>query len=158
MPRVWQREPRTRLAIVGADPPAALRKAVAPAADRITITDYVDDIRPHLNRARIAVAPLPYGVGIQNKVLEAMATATPVVASPTACFALPVSDGEEVLVGDGAGPFADRVLELLASPELCDRIGRAGRRYVEKNHSWQEATGRLETLYQQEVEPEAEDR
>ena len=52
------------------------------------VTGFVPDLRPYLAQAAVAVSPIRYGVGIQNKVLEAMAMGTPVVTSPRACQAL----------------------------------------------------------------------
>jgi glycosyltransferase involved in cell wall biosynthesis len=100
-----------------------------------------------LHHATLAVAPMPYGAGIQNKVLEAMASATPVVASPQAVSALAVTDGEQLLIGDNAESFARQILRLLDDAPLRQRLGKAGRAFVEQNHDWNKIVERLEEIY-----------
>jgi len=148
MPRVWQRRPDVHLTIVGSRPPRAVR---ALSGERVTVTGYVEDIRPFLWRAALAVAPMPYGAGIQNKVLEAMACATPVVATPQAVSALTAQPGRHLLVGKSADELAGHILYLLEHPEAAGAIGRAGRAYVEQSHDWQVVAQRLEHLYEEET-------
>jgi glycosyltransferase involved in cell wall biosynthesis len=83
----------------------------------VQVTGVVDDLRPYLQSATLAVAPIRYGTGIQNKVLEAMACATPVVASHQAVSALQVAPGEDLIVADQPREFARAILELLNDPE-----------------------------------------
>jgi glycosyltransferase involved in cell wall biosynthesis len=100
-----------------------------------------------VQKATLAVAPIRYGTGIQNKVLEAMACATPVVASHQAVSALQVEPGEDLIVADQPREFARAVLELLNNPERRLRVGRAGRMYVEKHHDWRKSAADLEDIY-----------
>jgi glycosyltransferase involved in cell wall biosynthesis len=93
------------------------------------------------------VAPLLYGAGIQNKVLEAMACGAPVVASPQASQSLAAVPGQDFLLASGAQEFASAILTLLDSPGQRSEIGHAGRRFVETNHSWDSAARQLETIY-----------
>jgi glycosyltransferase involved in cell wall biosynthesis len=111
-------------------------------------------LRPYLAQASIAVSTVRYGVGIQNKVLEAMAMATPVVCSTQASSALKAQNGHDILVGESPEAIAQDILELLASPEKRAQIGQAGRQYVENCHSWDSAAARLETLYTAAMQPQ----
>src|SRR5438876_1877011 len=86
MPLIWQKRPSVRLVIAGSNPPASVRRLAQD--ERIEVTGYVADMRPYVERAQVAVCPLPYAVGIQNKILEAMALGTPVVASSHAAGGL----------------------------------------------------------------------
>ena len=150
MPLVWARRPQVALTLVGQNPPSVIR---ALAADpRIRVTGYVPDIRPYLARAAVSVNPICYGVGVQNKVLEAMAMATPVVTTPRACGALEVRDGEHLLVAEGADMLAWQIERVLTDPALAADLGRNGRRYVETHHDWQATTERLEQIYQRAIE------
>jgi sugar transferase (PEP-CTERM/EpsH1 system associated) len=147
MPQVWGSQPDVKVWIVGKDPPAALQ---AYAEDRnVYVTGTVDDIRPYLRKATISASPIPYGVGIQNKVLEAMACGTPVVASQQAVSALDIQEDREVMVGHNPEEFAEKMLALLDSPEKRAAVGMAGRTYVERNHDWSVVTGRLAEVYEQ---------
>jgi len=151
MPHVWAQRRHVRLIIAGKDPPRQIRALAIRHWPLITVTGTVPDIRPYLRQATAAVVPTPYGAGIQNKVLEAMACETPVVASPQAVSALQVTDGQEILVGADPQQFAQRVLGLLEDRELRVRIGHAGRKYVERNHDWWVVAGRLEEIYREVI-------
>ena len=121
LPRIWCERPQVQLWIVGQAPPAAVR---ALAADpRITVTGYVPNLQPYVSQATVAVCPLVYGAGIQNKILEAMACATPVVAGPIGLSALKARAGEEMLVADTPQEFARHVLRLLGDPEAAYHLG-----------------------------------
>jgi lipopolysaccharide/colanic/teichoic acid biosynthesis glycosyltransferase len=117
MPRVWNVQPDARLLIVGKSPSRAILDLAHRHGGRVTVTGFVPDIRPYLCRATIAVAPISYGAGIQNKVLEAMACGTPVVASPRGASGLDARAGVELLVAEGARSQARDILRLLAQPD-----------------------------------------
>jgi glycosyltransferase involved in cell wall biosynthesis len=144
-PRIRARRPGAVLRIVGhGAPPTVRRLAERPG---VHVVGAVDDLRSPLCRAALAVAPVPYGAGIQNKVIEAMACATPVVASPQAAAALAARDGLELgIEGDPEG-FARRCVSLLENDRRREALGRAGRRYVEREHPWPRIVARLEAVY-----------
>jgi glycosyltransferase involved in cell wall biosynthesis len=93
------------------------------------------------------VAPVPYSAGIQNKVLEAMACGTPVVASSRAVSALAARPGRDLIVAEGAETFAQAVLDLLHAADRREQVGRAGRAYVEAHHAWPTVAAHLEAIY-----------
>jgi sugar transferase (PEP-CTERM/EpsH1 system associated) len=145
MPHVWAFRSDARLIIAGKDPS---RELLALTADpRITVTGTVPDLRPYLARATIAVSPIRYGAGIQNKLLESMAMVTPVVSTPQATVALQVLPGRDLLVADTPRACAEAVTTLLADEGLCRQVAQAGRRYVETHHDWDRIVGRLEGVY-----------
>jgi sugar transferase (PEP-CTERM/EpsH1 system associated) len=149
MPLVWAKRPNAKLQIVGKDPsPAILEMAQNP---KITVTGFVPDIRPYLAQAAIAVSTVRYGVGIQNKVLEAMAMGTPVVCSTQASSALKTVNGTDILVGDSPERIANHILHLLDTPEERQRIAQAGRRYVEEHQTWDNAAQTLEKQYHEAI-------
>lgn len=153
MPLVWQSQPAVRVQIVGKDPPAAIRAlATADSGDGrrvVEVTGTVPAIEPYLQQATVAVAPLLYGAGIQNKVLEAMACGAPVITSSQAAAGMQAQVGEELLVADGAAAFAATILQLLAAPAQRQALGQAGRHYVERVHAWPTIVAQLETIYQE---------
>ncbi len=147
MPLVWQRCAEAKLVIAGKDPATQLR---ALATDpRIEVTGTVPDLRPYLAKATVAVTPIRYGVGIQNKVLEAMAMVTPVVSSPQAISALQLQHEEGVLVAETPTSMAEAILRLITDGALRQQIGQAGRHYVEENHDWNIITQHLVAVYQE---------
>ncbi len=145
MPIVWERKPGVKLWIVGKNLPNEIRELAKNPA--ITITGTVADIRPYLQSATLAVAPVTYGAGIQNKILEAMACATPVVTTPQAIVALDVQPGRDLLVGGSPAEISEKILLLLEDPDQRRKIGENGRRLVEKNHNWGVITARLTGIY-----------
>ena len=147
MPRVWAARPVARLVLAGAQPSAALLSLAAGDPQRITVTGQVPHLAPWLQGATVAAAPLRYGVGIQNKVLEAMACATPVVATPAAAQALGVQDGRDILLADDPQQLAAAILTLLDDPARAAALGGAGRAYVQAHHSWDAAAASFERLY-----------
>lgn len=145
MPNIWLSRPNTKLWIVGKDPPREIEALAQHPA--ITVTGTVRDIRPYLQKATIALAPLTYGAGIQNKVLEAMACGTPVVTSPRVISSLNVTNRKDLLVAQEPENFARLVVELLDNPDYCKEISRSGREYVEENHRWGSIGTQLEGIY-----------
>jgi sugar transferase (PEP-CTERM/EpsH1 system associated) len=145
MPKIWATRPETKLWIVGKDP----TKHVAAYANlpNVTVTGTVEDIRPYLRKATVAVVPLTYGAGTQFKVLEGMGCAAPVVATPLAVSGLNTLQGCEVMVAKDASAFATSVLRLLEHEELRQAVGQAGRLYVEQNYHWAEIAKKLEGVY-----------
>ena len=147
MPRIWKVRPAARLYIVGKDPTADIKELQKDS--RIIVTGTVDDIRPFLWRATVSVAPLLYGAGIQNKILEAMATGTPVVTTCGAVSALEAQPGEHLLVSDDPDGFSQAVLRLIRDPNLQKKIGEAGQAYVRTHHQWSSIASQLVHVYKQ---------
>jgi sugar transferase (PEP-CTERM/EpsH1 system associated) len=151
LPIIWSRRPDVKLVLVGKDPtPELLNLRKNPA---IRVTGTVDDIRPYLHQATLAVTPITYGAGIQNKVLEAMACGLPVVSSPQAVSALSVTPGHDLVVANNPEEFADAVVRLLDDPGLRSRLGQAGRQYVEQDHLWVRIAAQLEEVYNEVIHP-----
>ncbi len=150
MPLVWKEQPNAQLYIVGKDPAPSVQ--ILGQIPNITVTGSVPDMRPYLAEAAVAISTVRYGVGIQNKVLEAMAMKTPVVCSSQANSALKTRSGYDILVGDNSEEVAYHILSLLGSAEKREQIGTAGRKYVETYHTWNHAAELLETLYQKAIE------
>jgi glycosyltransferase involved in cell wall biosynthesis len=94
---------------------------------------------------------LLYGAGIQNKVLEAMACATPVITSPGAAASLSAKNGRDFLVASDPESFAREILDLLADDSRRNELGRAGRVYAETHHNWDEIGSLLESAYQKAI-------
>ncbi len=149
MPLVWAMRRDTRVVIVGKDPPAAIRSLAENPA--VSVTGTVDDIRPYLRKASVAVVPMLYGAGSQFKALEAMACGTPVVATPRAVQALDVVPDRDILLGDSPKELAGQILRLFEDADYRNQVGQAGQRYVEENHQWAKITKILEGVYHEIV-------
>jgi len=144
LPRVRREIPDVQLCIVGMDPTPAVRRLAD--EDRVVVTGRVDDVRPYLDSAAVAVAPLRVARGLQNKVLEAMAMRVPVVASPAAFEGISAVAGRDLLVATGPKEFSRTIVTLLRDPAARERYAAAGRTCVETNHNWSRLLQRLEDL------------
>ena len=145
LPLIWRQRPDVRLVIAGSAPPTSVRRLARDP--RITVTGYVPDLRSYIGRATVAISPLPYAVGIQNKVLEAMAMGTPVVVSASAAAGLQTLDGQDLLVAETAEAFAASVLHLLTDQELWQTLSQHGQAYVAAHHDWDAIIEHLTELY-----------
>ena len=145
MPLIWQKRPDVKLVIAGSNPPESVRRLAQDA--RIEVTGYVADIRPYIEQAQVAVCPLPYAVGIQNKILEAMALGTPVVASSHAATGLLATAEQNLLVADQPEAFAASVLHLLDDPDQWTHLSQNGLAYIATYHNWAQIVKQLTEIY-----------
>ncbi|MFM9916842.1 MAG: TIGR03087 family PEP-CTERM/XrtA system glycosyltransferase [Rhizobacter sp.] len=143
--RAW---PALRFHIVGRSPTA---EVLALHGDGINVTGTVEDVRPYLQHAAAVVAPLRLARGIQNKVLEAMAMARPVVASQSCASAIHAALGIELLAAAEAAGFVEQVSALLLAPQQARDIGAAARQCVMRSYSWQSHLSGIEKHIAAEV-------
>ncbi len=153
LPRVRQAIPNVELFIVGRNPsPRLVEKARR--APGVTVTGFVDDLRPYLERATVYVAPVFTASGTQNKVVEALAMQVPIVATPAVYDGLRVSDDSNppVWVASTEKEFAEQVIRLLMSHDSRELLKRDGRGYVELNFDWVRSAAMLEEMCQSAIE------
>lgn len=148
-PRVLETVPGAHLYLVGASPPADLRAA---AGASVTVTGYVDDVAPYLERAAVVVAPIRTGGGQRVKVLEALAVGKAIVASPLALEGMDVADGEEVLTAETDEEFAAAVVALLQDEQRRLALAAAARSWAERNLGWKPTVDGYEHLYAELLE------
>jgi sugar transferase (PEP-CTERM/EpsH1 system associated) len=134
-PQLRARFADVKFYIVGARPAAAVQElAKLPG---VVVTGTVPDVRPYIAHAAVSVAPLRIARGIQNKVLEAMAMATPVVVSPQALEGIDAEPGSELVLAEDAAGFVDAVATLLAGQDsAAAALGAAARAKVQRRYSW----------------------
>jgi len=104
----------------------------------------------------VMLSPMVYSVGIQNKVLEAMALGTPVIVAAQAASSLGALPGRDLLVATSAREFAEAALRLMDNAELRAALSQHGRRYVERQHDWQTLTDQLVDVYREAMGAYAE--
>lgn len=144
LPLVRDVFPATRFAIVGRRPSPAVRALAG--LPGVIVTGEVPDVRGWLAAADAVVAPLRLARGIQNKVLEAMAMARPVVASHHAAEGIDAVPGRDLLLAADRAAAAGAIIELLSDGDRAERLGRAARARVEQRYSWQSALAPLAAL------------
>lgn len=148
LPRLDRRRPGITVTLIGRDPPAGLLRRLGP---RVRYLGAVPDVRPHLARAAVVLAPLRYGSGTRLKVLESLAAARPVVATSCAVEGLDVAHLEHLLIADTPDAFAEAILRVLDDKALAQRLGGAGRTLVEQRYSWRRITDDLAVMYERLV-------
>ncbi len=134
LPQIHQQHPGAVFAIVGRNPPASVHALAKNKG--VIVTGAVDDVRSWLNAAAVVVAPLRIARGIQNKVLEAMAMAKPVVASAAAAQGIDAADGTHFRIAANVKTEARFVCELLADPVSAQKLGENARRHVVSHYGW----------------------
>jgi glycosyltransferase involved in cell wall biosynthesis len=107
--------PRARLVLVGSDPRTDLLRAAA-QDPTVTVTGRVDDVRPYLWEAAVAVAPLLTARGVQSKVLEATAAGLPSVVTSVVFAGLPEEVRPACVVADNPEGFSLAIIQMLNRP------------------------------------------
>jgi glycosyltransferase involved in cell wall biosynthesis len=161
MPQVWAQLPDVRLWVIGKDPAPEILKlgtycpnpleyagSNGTSRSKVLISGGVEDMRPFLRRATLAVAPIQYGAGIQNKVLEAFACGTPVVATPQAVSALDVKSGSHLLVAATPRDSAEAIVSLLKDPSSRARLAETARTHVVSGYDRTWLAARLAGVYE----------
>ena len=155
-PAIRRAVPGATLYLVGRDPVRELREL--DGRDGITVTGTVDDIGAYNRSAEVCINPVRAAGGMQNKLIEYLASGVPVVATSVANEGILAPDGEALLVRDDPEGFVGAVLEILGDPALAARLAAAGRRFVEEHWTWEAHFLRLEGDFRAAVERTAPGR
>jgi sugar transferase (PEP-CTERM/EpsH1 system associated) len=134
LPAVRARWPQARFYIVGRSPSAAVRALAAPD---VVVTGTVPDVRPYLQHAAAVVAPLRVARGIQNKILEAMAMAQPVITVSSCADAIGADASQGLLRAESPAEFVQSLQTLLSDAQASRELGNRARQYVLQGFSWQ---------------------
>lgn len=134
-PLVKKAEPAARLIIVGRRPTPSV--SVLAAREGIEVTGEVADLGEYIARATVCINPVRAAAGMQNKLLEYMAMAKPVVATTVANEGIGARAGEHLLIADTPAKFAEGILQLFRNPELRRALGQAARTFIEAHWSWE---------------------
>ncbi|MDO9598600.1 MAG: TIGR03087 family PEP-CTERM/XrtA system glycosyltransferase [Azoarcus sp.] len=143
LPKVREQIPDVRFWIVGMNPAPAV---LALASQGVVVTGTVPDVRPYLAHADVVVAPLRIARGIQNKVLEAMAMACPVVVAAAPATGLDAQSGHDCEIAHSPDEFVSRIFGLLNDISLRCGMGQAARQCVLARYSWAAHLAKLESL------------
>jgi len=143
MPLVWKEIPNTKVLLAGASP---VKKVLSLQSELVKVSGWMDDIRDSYSSAKVFIAPMRIGTGLQNKLLESMSMKVPSITTPLANDALQAMVGEEILTGADAQELANNIVDLLTNNELYNKIAQKGYDFVHNNHSWEKATEKLNTI------------
>lgn len=139
--------PEAMLTIVGHRPPHDIMQFAARNSQFATVTGYVPELQPYLERAAVMVVPVRAGSGMRVRILEALARGVPVVTTTTGVEGIEAVHGQHLLVADEPGAFAEAVVRLIGDPMLGRRLAANGRRLVEERYDWKVVLPKLEQVY-----------
>ncbi|MGA9722498.1 MAG: glycosyltransferase [Candidatus Binatus sp.] len=147
LPAIQKRIPAASFWIIGAQP--SMRVQDLARLPGVHVVGTVADIRPWISSAAVYASPLRFGLGVKNKILEAMASGAPIVATSRSLSGTPLSAGRHALIADDDVNFGDSVARLLTDPALRESLSREARRKVEAEHSWQFVATQYEGVYRE---------
>jgi len=145
-PTLVAARPRIRAVIIGRNPPASLAEKIRQRGLNVTLTGFVDDIRPYVAQSHVYVIPLFVGSGTRIKAFEAMAMGRPVISTSLGIEGLDVTDGEHFLRADSAEAFSRGILALLDDGGLRTRLADAARDLMEQRFSWKNVAAQFEAI------------
>jgi len=141
--------PEIKLTVVGKNPPTDLQK-LSENPD-IIITGHVDDILPFYQKAVLSVVPLRSGGGTRLKILEAMATGTPIVSTAIGCEGLDVVDNKNIMIANTPEEFANKIIHLVSNEDAWNKVALEGRKLVEEMYDWELIACSLQDVYKRLV-------
>ncbi len=145
-PLILEKRPETTWVIIGQKPHSRLNRLNKLTG--VTITGWVESIRPYLAGADICIMPLRMGSGTRLKLIEAMASGKAVVSTPMGAEGFSVKHDRELLLIENEPEFAEAIIHLLSHPEDRNRIGGSARQFAQK-YDWRNVIPRFDELFQQ---------
>lgn len=142
MPIVWEQNQNINVTLAGANPNTSV---TALRSKKVTVTGWVDNMAEIYQKSRIFVAPMLINSGMQNKILEAMASGIPCITTTSANNAIAAPAGDALLIGDTAKDIANHILLLIENSEKAQSIAAKGYGFVKESYSWQKAAKLLES-------------
>lgn len=143
-PLIRVAHPDVHLTVVGDGPDDVLESLRVPG---VTVTGWVEDVRPYMEDASVVVVPLRMGGGTRLKVVEALSMSKAIVSTTLGSEGIDVESGIHVVLADDARSFADAVVDLLRDQRTAKRLGAAGRALAEERYSWARSAAILEELH-----------
>ncbi|MFC4700151.1 TIGR03087 family PEP-CTERM/XrtA system glycosyltransferase [Glaciecola siphonariae] len=143
-PAICELVPHAHFTIAGMNPDAKIQALAKDS--RIEITGFVDDIMPYFNRAQIFVAPFQIARGVQNKVLQAMSCALPVVSSPLGAEGIESQHNYDIVIADSPQAFISHCIALANNADLAADIGKHAHETIRQHYSWESVLAPLERI------------
>lgn len=133
-PLILKERPQAQFYIVGRDPLPAVQ--ALGDIKGVTVTGTVDEPAEWIAKATVSVAPIRAAAGLQNKLLEAMAMAKPVVATTVANEGIGAEPERDLLLADTPEQMANAILALMNDPDRRHELGCNARAYIEDMWTW----------------------
>lgn len=121
-------------------------------SEEIEVTEGMPDIRDAYRKSTVLVTPIKGPGGTRLKILEAMASALPVVTTTVGAEGLGVKNGREALISDNLDGLVASAVEVLKNSDMARKLGESGRRFVEQNYTWDVSAEKLDRIYREIVQ------
>lgn len=144
LPLVKETKPDVKLLIAGANPTGRVKSL---AGKNVEVSGWLDDLRTCYAASRIFVAPMQISIGLQNKLLEAMAMKIPCITSELANNALGGTNNENIIVCNKPEEYAHAIIRLLENAEEADKLACAGNDFIRANFNWKKKSEPLLNLF-----------
>lgn len=144
LPEIKRRERNVSLLIAGARPVRAIKRM--DHLENVKVAGWVPDIREAYRDGRIFIAPMMSGLGLQNKILEAMSMGLPCITTSMVNNAIGAKSNEEVLIADTVEKFVDHILFLIDHPDHCRVIAENGKEFVHQHFNWEDQVHKLDNV------------
>lgn len=146
-PLIREKYPKAKLWIVGRNPTpdiSSLEKLPG-----VSVDGGVEDIRDAYRRASVLLAPIRNGRGTKYKILEAMASKTPIVGTPLAVEGIDVKNGQDVLIGKTAQELAGQTIKILKDPKVGLDLASSAYRLIQNKYNWEIISSDLDRVYKE---------
>ncbi|MFC2088648.1 glycosyltransferase family 4 protein [Calditrichota bacterium] len=145
-PAIIKKIPECTLTIVGKNPPNDILSLIIDP--KVKVYANVKEVNSYYEKASLSVVPLQSGGGTRLKILESMSFGVPIVSTSIGCEGLEIKNGYNILIGNTASDFSNKVLEILMSPNLAKKLSINARKLIEEKYNWDRITGSLENMYE----------
>lgn len=147
-PLIQKKVPGLRLTVVGARPPRDIKNLARRNPISVTVTGYVDDLKPYLEQAMVTVVPVRVGSGMRVRLLEAFARGIPVVTTSSGAEGIEARHEEHLLIANDERVFAKQTARLLQDESLREHLIANARRLVKEKYDWRVVLPKLEAVYE----------
>lgn len=145
LPIVKKQIPEIKLRLLGKEPPEKLRQY---SHLGVEVVGYVDDVVPFFGKSSLYIAPLFVGAGVRIKIIEAMATGLPVVATKVSAAGITANESDGLFVSDDAKQTAATIIDLLSNPIKTQTLGERAHLFVKQNFSWESNVNIMHDVYE----------
>ncbi|MES2589364.1 MAG: glycosyltransferase [Bacteroidota bacterium] len=148
LPELLKLNPKTRILISGSNPSPSLKKL---EDENFLVSGWVDDIRESYLKAKIFIAPMMSGTGMQNKILEAMALGIPCITTSLANNAILAENNKEILIADDVKLMLDKIKMLQENAEFYVILSQNGKQFIQKKYTWDSINLELVEMIKKEI-------
>lgn len=148
-PIILDKNSSAKFYIVGQYPPRRIKNL---ENNNIVVTGFVENIKKEYLKSVVNIAPMRFGAGTLNKVIESIALGVPIVASPIAVQGLPDVLKEYILISDNPNDFAEKILNVLSDPEFYREKMKEGQKIITEILSWEKIVGDFEDYLRSELQ------